>query len=186
MLVAAFQSYGIAGGLQGVTNLVADPGPLFSLMTVVTLVAGTLFVTWLAGQITERGFGNGIAVILCLGVVLQLPANIFGTLELGRQGQLSGSLIAGLGLLAVALIAFAVFVEKARRHEPIEFMRAGTPVRQTAKLSFKLNGAGVIPTVIASWVLVVPLLIATFFGAEEFARTLSPGAAGVHRSATRF
>ena len=175
ILIAAFQSYGIAGGLEGVNNLVVEPGPAFRLMTVLTLTAGTLFVTWLAWQITARGVGNGIALILCLGVVLQLPQGIVATLELGRQGLLSGNLIVGLALLSVALIALAVVVEKARRREPVAFPGAG---RAPAQLSFKLNGAGVMPALIAAWVLALPLVAVALFApdAAGFGRAFTHGA----------
>jgi preprotein translocase subunit SecY len=174
-LVAAIQSYGIAGGLQRVTHLVPEPGSLFTATTVLTLVAGALVVVFLCHQITARGIGNGIALMLCIGVVTSLPANVLGMLELGRQGHVSMGFIAGLALLALALTAVAVRFEQARRHEPVAFAgRAGAPAA-SAFLSFKLNGAGVIPTVLAAWVLLVPLLIARFFGAEEFVRPFTPG-----------
>jgi len=173
VLVAATQSYGIARGLQQVPHLVPDPGALFILITVLTLIAGALVVVWLCNQITARGIGNGIALILCVGFVTSLPGNVFGTLELGRQGHFSMGFIAGLGLFSAALIALVVRFEKARRLEPVAFA-SGADVR-TAFLSFKLNGAGVIPTVIASWVIAVLLLLASYFGAEDFTRKLTPG-----------
>jgi len=175
ILIAAFQSYGIAGGLEGVNNLVVEPGPAFRLMTVLTLTAGTLFVTWLAWQITARGVGNGIALILCLGIVLQLPQGIVATLELGRQGLLSGNLVVGLALLSVALIALVVVVEKARRCEPVTF---SDPRRTPAQLSFKLNGAGIIPALIAAWVLALPLAAVALFApdAAGFGRAFTNGA----------
>ena len=175
ILIAAFQSYGIAGGLEGAPNLVLEPGPWFRLATVLTLTAGTLFVTWLAWQITARGVGNGIALILCLGIVLQLPQGIVATLELGRQGLLSGNLIVGLALLSVALIALVVVVEKARRCEPVTF---SDPRRMPAQLSFKLNGAGIIPALIAAWVLVLPLAAVALFApdAAGFGRAFANGA----------
>jgi preprotein translocase subunit SecY len=173
--VAAFQSWGIAGGLQGVANLVAEPGTQFTLTTILTLTAGTLLVTWLCWQITARGLGNGIALVLCLGIVLKVPADILGVLELGRQGAFSQSFIAGLALLAVVSIALVVLFEKARRHERVDFAARGSAPAASAMLSFKLNGAGVIPTVLASWVLLVPLLIASYFGAADFVRTFAPG-----------
>ena len=175
ILIAAFQSYGIAGGLEGAPNLVLEPGPWFRLATVLTLTAGTLFVTWLAWQITARGVGNGVALILCLGVVLQLPQGIVATLELGRQGLLSGNLVVGLALLSVALIALVVVVEKARRCEPVTF---SDPRRTPAQLSFKLNGAGIIPALIAAWVLVLPLAAVALFApdAAGFGRAFTNGA----------
>jgi preprotein translocase subunit SecY len=175
VLVAAIQSYGIAGGLQRVTHLVPEPGSLFTVTTVLTLAAGALVVVWLCNQITARGIGNGIALMLCVGAVTSLPAGIFGMLELGRQGHFSMGFIAGLALLAVALTAVVVRFEQARRLEPVAFAgRADVPAA-SAFLSFKLNGAGVIPTVLAAWVLLVPLLIARLFGAEEFVGSFTPG-----------
>jgi preprotein translocase subunit SecY len=175
VLIAAFQSYGIAGGLEGVPNLVPEPGPWFRLTTLLTLTAGTLFVTWLAWQITARGVGNGIALILCLGVVLQLPQGILATLELGRRDLLSGNLIAGLALLSVALTALVVAMEKARRCEPVVFP---DPRRAPGRLSFKLNGAGVMPALIAAWVLALPLVAVALFApdAAGFGRAFTHGA----------
>ena len=175
VLIATFQSYGIADGLQGVSDLVVEPGPAFRLMTVLTLTAGTLFVTWLCWQISERGVGNGIALILCLGIVAQLPQAIAATFELGRQGLLPGNLIVGLALLSVALVVLVVTVEKARRCEPVAFSGPG---RAPAQLSFKLNGAGVIPALIAAWVLALPLAAVALFApdAAGFGRAFTHGA----------
>ena len=175
VLIAAFQSYGIAGGLEGVPNLVPEPGPWFRLTTLLTLTAGTLFVTWLAWQITARGVGNGIALILCLGVVLQLPQGILATLELGRRDLLSGNLIAGLALLSVALTALVVAMEKARRCEPVVFPDAR---RAPGQLAFKLNGAGVMPALIAAWVVALPLAAVALFApdAAGFGRAFTHGA----------
>jgi preprotein translocase subunit SecY len=175
VLVAAIQSYGIAGGLVRVTQLVPEPGSLFIATTVLTLVAGALVVVFLCNQITARGIGNGIALMLCVGVVTSLPAGFFGMLELGRQGHVSMGFIAGLALFAVALTAAAVRFEQARRHEPVAFAGRADAPAASAFLSFKLNGAGVIPTVLAAWVLLVPLLIARLFGAEEFVRPFTAG-----------
>jgi preprotein translocase subunit SecY len=175
VFLTAFQSYGIALGLEGAPNLVLEPGVQFRIMTVLTLAAGTLFVTWLAAQITERGIGNGIALILCLGVVVQLPVTIGATFELGRQGLLPANLIAGLALLGIALVALAVAMEKARRCEPVTF---SGPPRAPAQLTFKLNGAGVIPALIAAWVLTLPLAAFALFApdAAGFGRAFTQGA----------
>jgi len=175
VLIAAVQSYGIAGGLEAVNNLVVEPGPAFRLMTVLTLTAGTLFVTWLCWQISERGVGNGIALILCLGIVAQLPQAIAATFELGRQGLLPGNLIVGLALLSVVLVVLVVMVEKARRCELVAFSGPG---RAPAQLSFKLNGAGVIPALIAAWVLALPLAAVALFApdAAGFGRAFTHGA----------
>ena len=177
MLVAAFQSYGIAGGLQGVTNLVPDPGPLFSADD--GRDAGRRHAVRdlaLPGRSRRAASATASRLFSVSGSCCSLPANIFGTLELGRQGQFSGSFIAGLGLLCGGADRARGVRRKGAAARAGRVHRApGAPVDRPAKLSFKLNGAGVIPTVIAAWVLAVPLLIATFFGAEEFARTLTPG-----------
>jgi preprotein translocase subunit SecY len=175
LLVAAFQAYGVAGGLQGVANLVAEPGPAFTVTTVLTLTAGTLFVTWLCWQITARGLGNGIALVLCLGIVLQVPGYILGVLDLGRRGVFSPNFLAGLALLALASVTLVAFIEKAQRFVRVDFAARGSAPAASADLTFKLNGAGVIPSVVAAWVLLAPLLLARYFGAEEFVRTFTPG-----------
>jgi preprotein translocase subunit SecY len=175
MLVAAVQSYGVAGGLQRVTHLVPEPGSLFTVTTVLTLVAGALVVVWLCNQITARGIGNGIALILCIGVVTSLPANIFGMLELGRQGHFSMGFLAGVGLFALALTVVVVRFEKARRLERVEFAARADVPAASAFMPFKLNGAGVIPSVMASWVFTVVLLLASWLGAREIGQMLNPG-----------
>jgi preprotein translocase subunit SecY len=108
VFLAALQAYGIALGLEGAGNIVADPGWFFRLTTVITLVGGTVFLMWLGEQITARGVGNGISLIIFAGIIAELPAALVGTLELGRQGALSTGLIISLLVMAVAVVAFIV------------------------------------------------------------------------------
>jgi preprotein translocase subunit SecY len=156
LLLAGFQSYGIATGLEAISNLVANPGWPFRISLIVTLTGGTMFLIWLADQITTRGIGNGIALILCAGIVTQLPQTIFGTMELTRQGVLSSKALALLAILLVALTGVVALIEQARRREPVAF-GAGT-----SYLSFKLNGAGVVPSLVVSWILGLLLALAAY------------------------
>lgn len=155
LLLATFQSYNIALALEGIGSLVANPGWSFRLATIATLAGGTMFLVWLADQITARGIGNGIALILCAGIVAQLPQTIAVAMDLNRQSGLSTNALAVLTILLVALTAVAVLIEKARRSEPVVF-RAGR-----SQLTFKLNAAGVIPAVVASLVLALLVVLAT-------------------------
>src|ERR1700742_3001715 len=132
VLLAAFQAYGISIGLEGAGNVVSDPGMFFRISTTITLTGGTMFLMWLGEQITARGIGNGISLIILAGIVAELPAAIAGTLELGRQGALSGGLIFALMLMAVAVIAFIVFVERAQRRLLIQY-----PKRQVGNQMFE-------------------------------------------------
>jgi preprotein translocase subunit SecY len=170
--ITVVQSYGIAVGLEGIPNLIASPGWLFRVSTIVTLVGGALFLVWLNEQITLRGIGNGIALILCVGVVTELPAAVVATLELGRQGVLStGIILLSIGV-AIAVIGFVVFMESARRRLLVEFSppRAGEPQARApaSYLSLKLNGAGaVVPVLGASWLMLVPLTLVNYAGNPE-------------------
>src|SRR6059058_1876689 len=113
--LSAFQAYGIALGLEGAGNVVADPGWFFRISTVITLTGGTIFLMWLGEQITSCGIGNGISLIILSGIVAQLPSALAGTLELGRQGALSTGVILAVLVMAVVVIAFIVFMERAPR-----------------------------------------------------------------------
>ena len=115
VLLTIIQGYGIAVGLEGAGNVVSDPGMFFRLSTAITLTGGTMFLMWLGEQITSRGIGNGISLIILAGIVAQLPSAIAGTLELGRQGALSTGLILAIIVMATAVIAFIVFMERAQR-----------------------------------------------------------------------
>lgn len=135
-LLAALQSYGIAVGLEDFGEVVDEPGLVFRLSTVTTLTGGTMFLVWLGDQITVRGVGNGIVLIVMTGVLVQLPWAIAYTLELGRVGVLSTGSIVGVVLLLIAVIAFIVFMEGARRRPQV------APGRQPGDMALRLNGSG--------------------------------------------
>jgi preprotein translocase subunit SecY len=164
--LAAFQSYGISVGLEGAGNVVSDPGWFFRIETVVTLTGGTLFLMWLGEQVTSRGIGNGISLIILSGIVAELPSAIAGTLELGRQGALSTGLILVVLLMAVAVIAFIVFMERAQRRHMIQNPKRQVGNRmfegQSSHLPLKLNTSGVIPPIFASSLLLLPTTVANF------------------------
>ena len=164
--LAALQGYGIAVGLESATNVVSDPGWFFRLTTVITLVGGTVFLMWLGEQITARGIGNGISLIIFAGIVAELPSAIVGMLELGRQGALSTYLILSIILMAIAVIAIIVFVERAQRRLVVQYPKRqqGNKMYQgdSSHLPLKLNTAGVIPPIFASSLLLLPITVANF------------------------
>lgn len=166
VVLAVFQAYGIAVGLEGSGNIVTDPGWFFRISTVLTLLGGTMFLMWLGEQITSRGIGNGISLIIFAGIVAELPRAIAGTLELGRQGAISTGAILGIIVLAVVVIAFIVFMERAQRRLLIQYPKrqVGNQVMQgqSSHLPLKLNTAGVIPPIFASSLLLVPATVANF------------------------
>jgi preprotein translocase subunit SecY len=165
-VLCVFQSYGIAIGLEGAGNVVADPGWFFRISTVITLTGGTMFLMWLGEQITARGIGNGISLIIMAGIVAELPAALAGTFELGRQGALSTGLILTVLVVAVAVIAFIVFMERAQRRLLIQYPKRQIGNQmfegQTSHLPLKLNSSGVIPPIFASSLLLVPTTVASF------------------------
>ena len=166
VVLAAFQSYGIAIGLEGAGNVISDPGWFFRISTVITLTGGTMFLMWLGEQITSRGIGNGISLIILAGIVAELPSAIAGTLELGRQGALSTGLILVVLVMAVAVIAFIVFMERAQRRLLIQYPKRQVGNRmfegQSSHLPLKLNTSGVIPPIFASSLLLLPTTVANF------------------------
>src|SRR5207253_10371938 len=166
VLLAAFQSYGIAVGLEGAGNVVTDPGWFFRIATVITLAGGTMFLMWLGEQITSRGIGNGISLIILAGIVAELPSAIFQTLEFGRQGALSTGVIIGVIVMAVAVIAFIVFMERAQRRLLIQYPKRQVGNQmfegQSSHLPLKLNTSGVIPPIFASSLLLLPTTVANF------------------------
>jgi preprotein translocase subunit SecY len=180
VVLALFQAWGIAVGLQGSGNLVQNPGPFFVITTVITLTGGTLFLMWLGEQITSRGIGNGTSLIIFAGIVAELPAAIFGTLELSRQGAISSIFILFVMAMVVALIALIVFMERAQRRLLINYPRRQVGNRmyegQTSFLPLKLNTAGVIPPIFASSLLLLPATMASFQaqgGGPEWLQTLN-------------
>jgi preprotein translocase subunit SecY len=164
LVLAGLQSYSVALGLERVDQLVTDPGPIFRISTVITLTGGTFFLVWLSDLITERGIGNGLALILFVGTVIQIPISVAGLLQLSARGVLSFNVIAGLAVLTIVLVGAVVFMELARRNVPIEFAERRTGDRliekQSSILSFKLNNAGIIPAIVGPWFLSVALLTA--------------------------
>ena len=166
VVLAAFQAYGIAIGLEGAGNVISDPGWFFRISAVITLTGGTVFLMWLGEQVTSRGIGNGISLIILAGIVAELPSAIAGTLELGRQGALSTPLILSVVLMAVVVIAFIVFVERAQRRLLIQYPKRQVGNRmfegQSQFLPLKLNTSGVIPPIFASSLLLLPTTVANF------------------------
>ena len=166
VLLATLQGYGIAAGLEGAGNVVTDPGLFFRLTTVITLVGGTVFLMWLGEQITARGIGNGISLIIFAGIVAELPSAIVGTFELGRQGALSTPLILALFVMAIAVVALIVFVERAQRRLLVQYPKRQMGNRMfqgdSSHLPLKLNTAGVIPPIFASSLLLLPITFANF------------------------
>src|SRR6266446_1104205 len=164
--LAVFQSYGIAIGLEGAGSVVSDPGWGFRIATVITLTGGTMFLMWLGEQITQRGIGNGISLIIMSGIVAELPSAIAGTLELGRQGALSTGLILVVLVMSVVVIGFIVFMERAQRRLLIQYPKRQVGNRmfegQSSHLPLKLNTSGVIPPIFASSLLLLPTTVANF------------------------
>jgi preprotein translocase subunit SecY len=166
VLLALVQAYGISVGLEGGNNIVSDPGWFFRISTVITLVGGTMFLMWLGEQITARGIGNGISLIIFAGIVAGLPSAISHTLELGRTGALSTGIILAIIVIAVAVIAVIVFFERAQRRLLIQYPKRQVGNRMfqgdTSHLPLKLNTAGVIPPIFASSLLLLPATVAGF------------------------
>ena len=183
VLLAAFQAYGISVGLEGATNVVTDPGMFFRISTVITLTGGTMFLMWLGEQITQRGIGNGTSLIIMSGIVAQLPSAVAGTLELGRQGALSTGLILIVLVMAVAVITFIVFMERAQRRLLIQYPKRQVGNRmfegQSSHLPLKLNTSGVIPPIFASSLLLLPTTVANFTAGQ------GPGWLDDHHDAAR-
>jgi preprotein translocase subunit SecY len=173
--LTAMQAYGIATGLEGIRLLVSDPGLLFRVSAMLTLTAGTMFLTWLSQQITARGIGNGIALLLVAGIAAELPREIAELLVSNRLGVLTSSMLFALVLITVAVAALVVMMERARRRLPIQFAerQAGTRVlpSQSADLALKLNPAGIMPAILASWltsIVVVALSLAATFTGQAY------------------
>jgi preprotein translocase subunit SecY len=166
VFLAAIQAYGIGIGLQGQGGIVTNPGPFFLASTVITLTGGTLFLMWLGEQITSRGIGNGISLIIFAGIVAGLPAGVAALLELGRTGQMSFFVILGILIMALAVIAFIVFFERAQRRLLIQYPKRQVGMKMTqaesSHMPLKLNTAGVIPPIFASSLLLLPITVANF------------------------
>ena len=183
VFLALFQATGISVALESQPGLVLDPGLLFRVTTVTTLVTGTMFLMWLGEQITERGIGNGISMIILAGIVSGLPAAIGGTLEQVRSGEMNPAFAIILLILIAAVTAFCVFVESGQRRIPVNYAKRQVGRRmyagQTSHLPFKLNMSGVIPPIFASSLLLFPATLASFFGTSEAGSWLQTVAAAL-------
>jgi preprotein translocase subunit SecY len=186
MILALFQSFGIAIMLQHQQGLVLTPGPMFQVTTMITLVTGTMFLMWLGEQITERGLGNGISLIIFAGIAAGLPNAIGSTLELARTGAFSIPLVLALFFGAIGITALVVFVERGQRKILVNYAKrqVGNKVYggQSSHLPLKLNMAGVIPPIFASSIILFPATIAGWFGSssgmhwlKDVSDKLSPG-----------
>jgi preprotein translocase subunit SecY len=164
--LAALQAFGIAIGLEGAGNVVAEPGWFFRISTVITLTGGTMFLMWLGEQITSRGIGNGISLIIMAGIVAELPGALVGALQLSREGALSTTLILTVAVMALVVTAFIVFMERAQRRLLIQYPKRQVGNRmfegQSSHLPLKLNTSGVIPPIFASSLLLLPTTVANF------------------------
>ncbi|MDX2425733.1 MAG: preprotein translocase subunit SecY [Cycloclasticus sp.] len=175
VVLATFQAFGVATAIQGQSAgglaVVFNPGPSFMFTAVITLVSGTLFLMWLGEQVTERGIGNGISIIIFAGIVAGLPTAIGGTLELVRSGEMNAFMVIILFILAIGVTAFVIFVERAQRRIKINYAKRqqGNKVLagQSSFLPLKLNMAGVIPPIFASSIILFPSTIAGWFGNSE-------------------
>jgi preprotein translocase subunit SecY len=168
VFLAAFQAYGISVGLEGQAGVVYDPGFFFRFVTIVTLVGGTLLLMWIGEQITARGVGNGVSLIIFSGIVAALPNALVQTLELGRTGALSALFIIALFVGIVAVVAVVVFVETAQRRIVVQYPKRQVGNRmyggEASHLPLKINTSGVIPPIFASSLLLFPATIASFQG----------------------
>tara|TARA_B100000029_G_scaffold3654_1_gene4333 strand:+ start:106 stop:1407 length:1302 start_codon:yes stop_codon:yes gene_type:complete len=178
VLIAALQGYGVSVGLENAGNLVISPGIYFKIMTTISLVAGTTFLMWLGEQITSRGIGNGISLIIFSGIVAEIPRALASTFELGRTGALSPVMIIGIFVLIILTVMFIVFVERAMRKILINYPKRqmGNKIYggQSSHLPLKINTAGVIPAIFASALLLLPITFANFGLSEsEFFLSIS-------------
>ena len=191
VLLATFQSIGISIALSGQSGsggvaLVINPGPSFIFTAAITLVTGTLFLMWLGEQITERGVGNGISMLIFAGIVAGLPSAIGGTIELVRSGELNSIVILFLIVGVLGVVFFVVFIERGQRRITVNYAKRQQGRKmysaQSSHLPLKLNMAGVIPPIFASSIILFPATLGSWFGQAEgmrwmqdLAATLSPG-----------
>lgn len=181
LVLATFQAMAITFGLEkmeaGGAKIVIEADLMFRITAVLTLVTGTMFLMWLGEQVTERGIGNGISLIIFAGIVSGLPSALAGTLELSRTGSLSAILVILLLIIAVAVTAFVVFVERGQRRITVNYAQRQQGRKlmaaQSSHLPLKLNMAGVIPPIFASSIILFPATIAGWFGNAEGMRWLS-------------
>jgi len=171
VLIACMQGYGVSVGLENAGNLVIDPGLSFRIITTISLVAGTTFLMWLGEQITLRGVGNGISLIIFSGIVAEIPRALVSTFELGRTGALSALMIVGIFILIIFTVLFIVFFERAMRKILINYPKRQVGNKmyggESSHLPLKINTAGVIPAIFASALLLLPVTISNFGFAES-------------------
>jgi preprotein translocase subunit SecY len=180
VVLATFQAIGISMALQSQQasgmSVVISSGPGFVFTAAVSLVTGTMFLMWLGEQITERGIGNGISMIIFAGIVAGLPSAVGSTLELGRTGELSSGLILGLFVLAIAVTAFVIFVERGQRRITVNYAKRQQGRKmyaaQSTHLPLKLNMAGVIPPIFASSIILFPATLGQWVGTQDNMRWL--------------
>jgi preprotein translocase subunit SecY len=184
VVIAAVQSFGIAAGLEGMQGgiFVQNPGWSFKLMTMITLTSGTAFIMWLGEQITERGIGNGISLIIFAGIVARFPNAIISTVRLIQAGELSIFFVIFLVAMMVAVIGAIIYMERGQRKIPVQYAKrvVGRKVYggQATHLPLKVNTSGVIPPIFASSILIFPATVAGFIAipwVQSVARQLSPG-----------
>ena len=169
VVLSAFQAYGLAVSLEA-GDLVSDPGLFFRASCVITLVGGTMFLMWLGEQITSRGIGNGISLIIFVGIIAEIPAALARFLASGRSGAISPAVIIGIILMVVVLLTFVVFMERSLRKVHIQYPRRQVGMKVydggSSHLPIKVNPAGVIPAIFASALLLLPTTISTFSGGQ--------------------
>jgi preprotein translocase subunit SecY len=186
LVLALFQAFGISVALQSQAGLVLHPGSMFQMTTVITLVTGTMFLMWLGEQITERGLGNGISLIIFAGIAAGLPNALGNTLEMARTGAFSIPLVLALFVVAILVTGLVVFVERGQRKILVNYAKrqVGNKVYggQSSHLPLKLNMAGVIPPIFASSIILFPATVAGWFGSgqnmtwlKDVSEKLSPG-----------
>ncbi len=179
VILATMQAYGISIGLEGSGNVVVEAGWFFRATTVITLVGGTIFLLWLGEQITARGIGNGISLIIFAGIVAELPGALYSAFELARKGTMSPAVLVALLVGIVAIIAIIVFMERAQRRLLVQYPKRqmGNRMAQgdSSHLPLKLNTAGVIPPIFASSLLLLPATFSAFgsTGGSEWAATIT-------------
>jgi preprotein translocase subunit SecY len=166
VLLAIVQAYGISVGLESGNGIVNNPGMFFQISTVISLTGGTMFLMWLGEQVTARGIGNGVSLIIMAGIIAGMPRAIGATLEMGRTGSLSTGIILAIIVLAIVVIALIVFFERAQRRLLIQYPKRQVGNRMfqgdTSHLPLKLNTSGVIPPIFASSLLLLPATVAGF------------------------
>ena len=171
VLIACLQGYGVSVGLENAGNLVIEPGMGFRIITTISLVAGTTFLMWLGEQITLRGVGNGISLIIFSGIVAEIPRALASTFELGRTGALSALMIVGIFILVIFTVLFIVFFERAMRKILVNYPKrqVGNKIYggDSSYLPLKINTAGVIPAIFASALLLLPITLTNFGFAES-------------------